>query len=158
MEIGLYSRDTWRTSLNNIQTLVISGNMDVISSENPETKDCIFCKLKKDFYGIDKGTFIFIEFFSETIHIYFDKNKEDSHDYDIANDVWLNKNFRFERFLHNTNIVTETEFNNIRNDCYYSKAFMRWDQQVMKWYTDYYSKRFTDKVITIEIKAVLTCM
>ena len=63
MEIGLYSRDTWRTSLNNIQTLVISGNMDVISSENPETKDCIFCKLKKDFYGIDKGTFIFIEFF-----------------------------------------------------------------------------------------------
>jgi hypothetical protein len=158
MEISLYSRDVWRTSLNTIQTLVIGDNMEIIGRENPETKDCIFCKLIKDFYGIDKGTYVFIEFFSELIHIYFDKNKEDSIDFDLANDVWLNKKFRFERFLYNNSIVTEDEFNKLRNDCYYGKDFITWDKQVTKWYEDYYSKRFTDKVITIEIKAVLTCM
>ena len=157
MEISLYSRDVWRTSLNTIQTLVIGDNMEIIGSENFENKDCIFCKLIKDFWGIDKGTYVFIEFFSELIHIYFDKNKEDSIDYDLANDVWLNKKFRFERFLYNNNIVTEDEFNKLRNDCYYGKDFITWDKLVTKWYDDYYSKRFTDKVITIEIKAVLTC-
>ena len=158
MEISLYSRDVWRTSLNTIQTLVIGDNMEIIGSENFENKDCIFCKLIKDFWGIDKGTYVFIEFFSELIHIYFDKNKEDSIDFDLANDVWLNKKFRFERFLYNNSIVTEDEFNKLRNDCYYGKDFITWDKLVTKWYDDYYSKRFTDKVITIEIKAVLTCI
>jgi hypothetical protein len=158
MEISLYSRDVWRTSLNTIQTLVIGDNMEIIGSENFENKDCIFCKLIKDFWGIDKGTYVFIEFFSELIHIYFDKNKEDSIDFDLANDVWLNKKFRFERFLYNNSIVTEDEFNKLRNDCYYGKDFITWDKLVTKWYNDYYSKRFTDKVITIEIKAVLTCI
>ena len=157
MEIPLFCRDEWRTSLNNIQTLVIGDNMELIGSENFENKDFFFCKLIKDFWGIDKGTYVFIEFFSELIHIYFDKNKEDSIDYDLANDVWLNKKFRFERFLYNNNIVTEDEFNKLRNDCYYGKDFITWDKLVTKWYDDYYSKRFTDKVITIEIKAVLTC-
>ena len=158
MEISLYSRDVWRTSLNTIQTLVIGDNMEIIGSENFENKDCIFCKLIKDFWGIDKGTYVFIEFFSELIHIYFDKNKEDSIDFDLANDVWLNKKFMFERFLYNNSIVTEDEFNKLRNDCYYGKDFITWDKLVTKWYNDYYSKRFTDKVITIEIKAVLTCI
>ena len=157
MEIRLLCRDTWRNSLNIIQHEIIRNNMDVISSENFENKDCIFCQLLKDFYGISKGTFIFIEFVDELIYVYFDKNKEDSLDFDIANDVWLNKNFRFENFLYNNNIVTEHEFNKIRNNCYYNNDFKTWDKIVTKWYEDYYSKRFTDKIITIAIKAVLTC-
>ena len=157
MEIPLFCRDEWRTSLNNIQTLVIGDNMEIISRENPTTKDCIFCKLIKDFYGIDKGTYIFIEFGNELIHIHFDKNKEDSIDFDLANDVWLNKKFRFERFLYNNGIVTEEEFKKLRNECYYGKDFITWDKLVTKWYEEYYSKRFTVKDITIELKAVLTC-
>ena len=158
MEIPLFCRDEWRTSLNNIQTLVIGDNMEIISRENPATQDCIFCKLIKDFYGIDKGTYIFIEFFSDMIHIYFDKNKENSLDFDLANDVWLNKNFRFEQFLYSNNIVTEEAFKQLRNDCYYGKDFIRWDAMVTEWYKEHYTKRFTDKVITIEIKAVLTLL
>ena len=157
MEISLRCRDTWRSSLNNIQSEIIRDNMDVISSENPETKDCIFCKLLKDFYGISKGAFIFIEFVDEIIYVYFDKHKADSFDFDIANDVWINKTFRFENYLFNNNIVTVHEFNKIRNDCYYNNDFNTWDKIVTKWYKDYYSKRFIDKIITIEIKAVLTC-
>ena len=87
----------------------------------------------------------------------FDKNKEDSIDFDLANDVWLNKKFRFERFLYNNGIVTEEEFKKLRNECYYGKDFITWDKLVTKWYEEYYSKRFTVKVITIELKAVLTC-
>jgi hypothetical protein len=157
MEISLRCRDTWRTSLNIIQNEVIRGNMDVISSENFENKDCIFCQLLKDFYGIDKGTFIFMEFVEEIIYVYFDKNKEDARDFDMANDVWINKKFRFEKFLYNNKIVTEHEFNNIRHDCYCNNDFDTWDKIVTKWYKDYYSKRFIDKIITIEIKAALTC-
>ena len=157
MEISLRCRDTWHSSLNNIQSEIIRDNMDVISSENPETKDCIFCKLLKDFYGISKGAFIFIEFVDEIIYVYFDKHKADSFDFDIANDVWINKTFRFENYLFNNNIVTVHEFNKIRNDCYYNNDFNTWDKIVTKWYKDYYSKRFIDKIITIEIKAVLTC-
>jgi hypothetical protein len=157
MEISLRCRDTWRTSLNTIQNEVIRGNMDVISSENFENKDCIFCQLIKDFYGIDKGTFIFMEFVEEIIYVYFDKNKEDARDFDMANDVWINKKFRFEKFLYNNKIVTEHEFNNIRHDCYRNNDFDTWDKIVTKWYKDYYSKRFIDKIITIEINALLTC-
>ena len=157
MEIRLRCRDTWRNSLNIIQNEIIRDNMDVISSEKPENLDCIFCQLLKDFYGISKGTFIFIEFVEDIVYVYFDKNKEDSHDFDIANDVWINKKFRFEKFLYNNKIVTEHEFNNIRHDCYCNNDFDTWDKIVTKWYKDYYSKRFTDKVITIEISALLTC-
>ena len=73
-------------------------------------------------------------------------NIADSFDFDIANDVWINKTFRFENYLFNNNIVTVNEFNKIRNDCYYNNDFNTWDKIVTKWYKDYYSKRFIDKI------------